>query len=343
MPHTRERSELTRDDRSEMSARFDAPNGAYDEAPDPDAPPPLTRVLKRVALSATAVGLVLSLLVHFSGGLIAGIWRVGGSGARAGGPSAVDVAVLTEAEFAAMQAQNSFSETPSVPESASELDASALMEGPPGEDGARPLSELGEIGTGVGGGEILGAIGVGVGGSGAGGAGASFFGVEAQGNRFGYVFDLSGSMGVGNKIDRLREELMTSVLALDPAAEFFLVGYADDAQPLSTRREWLKAGDREKRWARENIARLRAEGGTKPEGAFDLLFAMRPKPHAIYFMTDGEFEAPAGEMIALRGAQLRIPVHCICLETRGSEEMMKRIAERTGGSYTFIGASETIR
>ena len=83
-----------------------------------------------------------------------------------------------------------------------------------------------------------------------------------------------------------------------------------------------------------------AGGMRVPLPAFDLLFELRPRPDAIYFMTDGAFvnpEAVVAEITRLNRSTGRVvPIHCITFIEREAEETMKEIARQSGGSYTHV-------
>ncbi len=176
--------------------------------------------------------------------------------------------------------------------------------------------------------------GSGVGGSGSGGA--SFFGIEAQGSRFVYIVDVSGSMSVGGKIQSLRAELARSVNDLVGNSQFVIVPFSSDASVLGGKNAWTEATDRNKRAIGSAIEVLPADGGTNPSPGFLIAFALKPKPDAIYFMTDGEFSPTIVQEIAAMNRQLDIRIHCICFVSKESEEQMKTIARQSGGTYTFV-------
>ncbi len=68
-----------------------------------------------------------------------------------------------------------------------------------------------------------------------------------------------------------------------------------------------------------------------------MVFKLTPRPEAIYFMTDGLFDpALAQKLVWLNSGSRRIPIHCIAFVSRDSEVTMKEIAERSGGTYTYI-------
>lgn len=304
-------------------------------------PPSLWSVIVRWAIRGTVAAFAVSLIVHVVGLVIAGLIVLGdgrSGGSPPGAPEPVGFAVMTEGELAEMQAAGLVAETPTVPEIDSGPTAvdQSLENESIAQAGDGAVTELSSLGAATGGGEISGDGLGGVGGSGGGGGGASFFGVEAQGSRFAFVVDISGSMTVGGKLDALRSSLLETIAGLNDASSFLIVPYSTDALPLGGRRSWTDSSTSGKRWARQLIGKLEADGATNPGPAFQIVFAQRPRPDAVYFMTDGEFDAQVADDIKVLNSELRIPIHCITLETRDSEDLMKRIAAESKGTYTFI-------
>lgn len=295
--------------------------------------------LMRWIRRATVVGFAASLLIHLLGWFIAAHMHVGrGDGnTPAAMPGAVDFAVMSEAELAELQQASLSYDSPSVPELAQEtLPEVEAIEMPTEAEITGSLSELVPADLGVGAGDVEQSAGMGEGGSGSGSA--SFFGVEATGSRFIYIVDTSGSMAVGGKLAALQRELVKSIEGLLEAADFLIITYNDSATPLEGRQSWINADNRGKRFARRGVARLGSGGGTQPSPAFVLAFAMRPPPEAIYFMTDGEFSEEVANDIAALNAEYKVPVHCIAFVSRNSEDLMRRIAKESGGTYTFVAA-----
>ena len=242
-----------------------------------------------------------------------------------------------QAEFAELEQPSLSYDSPSVPELAQEtLPEVEALDMPTEAEITGSLSELVPADLGVGAGDVEQSAGMGEGGSGSGSA--SFFGVEATGSRFVYIVDTSGSMAVGGKLEALQRELVKSIEGLLEAADFLVITYSDSALPLDGRSSWVNADDRGKRFARRAVANLNSGGGTQPSPAFGLAFAMRPPPEAIYFMTDGEFPDEVANDIAALNAEYKVPVHCIAFVSRSSEDLMRRIAKQSGGTYTFVAA-----
>ncbi|MEL7485089.1 MAG: vWA domain-containing protein [Planctomycetota bacterium] len=173
---------------------------------------------------------------------------------------------------------------------------------------------------------------------GASGGAASFFGIEARGNRFAYVVDLSGSMGQEGRMEAMLAELRRSITELGSHVSFYVVFYSDDAFPLGNRREWTDATGNGKRWARQKLESVEALGSTHPVPGFELVSQIRPRADAIYFMTDGKFNNGDRDVDAILALNRErpTPIHCITFVTREAEASMRRIAEMTGGSYTHV-------
>jgi hypothetical protein len=299
-------------------------------------------------LTMGAVG--MSLLIHLVLWAIAAFVLIGGGqagGAGEGtGNGTVGVAVMTEAEFAQMPGGTIEADAPAV----AEAPAAAL---PGGEADIHVTDALpggggteGGLGEGIGkltsggAGDISG--GPGLGGGGAGGGAASFFGVEARGTRFAYVIDISGSMdlgvGVGSlrRIDIMKTELGKSLGALMDNAKFFVALFSGDSKPMGGKLEWVSANESGKQWARRTVPLIAAEGETIPVPAFKLVLQLRPRPDAIYFMTDGEFDKDYANQIARMNVEFRIPIHCITFVSKEGEEVMRKIAADSGGTYTHV-------
>lgn len=170
--------------------------------------------------------------------------------------------------------------------------------------------------------------------------------MTAQGRRFAYICDISGSMeaGVGGdaqttRLTVLKQELERSIRSLPGRSHFAVVLFSGQAEFLGKRREWVNASDAGKQWARRVIATLTTGGDTQPLPAFEQVFRLRPRPDAIYFMTDGEFSESVVTEILKLNATDRIPVHCITLISTEGQSLMQRIAELTGGTYKHISGT----
>jgi len=330
---------MQKDDRAESASTH---VGAGDSAPrlGPESAPEVgveaardeSHGLKRLIKPAAITALIVSALTHVVLLLIAAIITFGGDGggAAGAGQDTIELAVMTEEEFAALEevaldsASAEIEELP-LPETPEiEMEMSAVE--------ADLSSEAASLEATIGGGNI----GEGVGISGSGDGAARFFGVEASGSRFAYIVDVSGSMDVSGKIDTLRSELNQSVDGLLESASFFICLYNSNASPIGGKSDWVDATESGKRWARRHIAAIQAVGGTAPVPGFQMVFQRRPTPDAIYFMTDGEFDPSVEAQISRLNANHGVPIHCITFVSTQSEALMRRIATNSGGSYTHI-------
>jgi hypothetical protein len=295
-------------------------------------------IVRRWVVRSSVAALLLSLLIHVVMLIVAAILTMsrGGPGRPAETPGVIEFAVLPESQLDAVQSSELSVQPPSAEQlvdTALDLQATAELTLEPLELTARPETSLSiELGSG---GEDLAIDGAGGGTTGS--AGASFFGIEARGNRFAYVVDVSGSMSAEDRMPTMIDELSSSITQLLDHVSFYVVFFSDDAAPIGNRREWTDANGVGKRWARQYITRQQPLGSTNPLPAFRLISQIRPRPDAIYFMTDGQFNDPAtaGQIIALN-RESPSPIHCITFVTRDGEADMKRIAEATGGTYTHI-------
>ena len=299
---------------------------------------------------ATMAGLGVSVLVHLVVLLIALVVRFqpppdpGGDGDA----EPVEFAILPESALEPVRAV----EVPEVETESIESDAPEELELLSDTGSDRSVSDLAdEIAPELdaGGGSIT-DTDVQAGSSGAGsGEGASFFGLEATGRRFAYIVDRSGSMnssmgaGATTRWERTQIEMIRSIRGLGAGARFFIMLYSSGAESLYGDTSWIDAERGRLSAASNAIMRLDAGGQTRPLLAFERVFRLEPRPDAIYFMTDGEFEAGVVREIERMNARARIPIHCILYgrlanpgAMRRVDAMMRNIARQSGGRYRHI-------
>lgn len=329
-----------------MSQLADISAGTDPQSPTGDTEQTLGRLVRRWFLRASIAGMILSLVVHIVLFLVAALVTTGGGGGGTKGPasgSPIEFAVMSESDLDEFQGEDLAIDQPSSQELLGQLthsSADPLLDtpisdllSPTGQSESTVLGgggDLSSMGDGAGGG--LGAAGVGGSGTGS----ASFFGIEARGNRFAYVVDVSGSMANDDRMSGMQAELGKSISGMPDHVGFFVVFFNEDAFTLDKRRQWTDANGPGKRWAREKIAELMPLGGTNPLPAFEMVYDIRPRPDAIYFMTDGEFDESIADIIIRRNMERPLPIHCITFVSRDGETVMRRIARETGGTYTHI-------
>lgn len=312
---------------------------ARGDVPTPPLGQLVVRIFRHVALAALAISLTL----HLFGIAVTRYVHVGGMGGSSGGDAQesgpIGMAVVSQAELSAMQDAALGADAPAVPDYVSKDPLPGIAEDPSpgGAPGDAPGGDaLGDIGSLAGAGDVSLGNGSGLGGGGSGSGGTSFFGVEARGNRFAYLVDVSGSMGQDNRIGQLRGELDRSVKAMLETSSFLIIAYSDDAQPLGNVKDWREASPAGKRAIHRDIEVLNAGGGTNPLPGFQIIFSVKPRPDAIYFMTDGDFDDSIATAILDMDKTMKVPIHCICLGNQDGEKRMRMIARQTNGTYKFV-------
>jgi hypothetical protein len=286
--------------------------------------------------SILAIALIASLTVHALLLALAAV-LVFGRGSGPGGPSVepVEFAIMTDVELARLEQEALLDDVPEIPSEESELPDIELSEELLDAEVSALIQDLGDVGSQVGAGDVTGE-GLGVGGAGAGGA--SFFGIEATGNRFAYLVDVSGSMNVAGKLQSLQAELNRSLTGLSETSSFFVALFSGGATPLTGEVKWTDSTPSGKSSARARITGIESGGGTNPVPGFQMIFTLRPRPDAIYFMTDGQFAEDAVVEIERLNHNAEIPIHCITFGASAgeAEATMRHIARRSGGTYTHV-------
>ncbi|HYF13504.1 MAG TPA: hypothetical protein VD971_00375 [Phycisphaerales bacterium] len=310
---------------------------------DEHLPPTLSQLAWSVGRRLLVVAFMISLIIHLMGGFAAFFVRWGAPGRGSGGgdqAGAVEMALGGETELATLLAAPAGGVNIAAPEEfvpdapTTNLSAETMLSVPE----SMSLTD-GGIGTALSGGGEIGGDGIGGGGLGGsgGGGGTSFFGVEAAGTRIAYVVDFSASME-GERIKRLREELRKSVQGMGAGGQFLIVTFSDRAAVLGGKREWTDSAGSAQRRLMGSLETMELGPSTQPLPGFEITFSTKPAPDAIYFMTDGEFAEDVVEQVAIMNRKngALIPIHCIAFESTAGEDLMRRIAEMSRGTYTYV-------
>ncbi|MBC7773498.1 MAG: VWA domain-containing protein [Pyrinomonadaceae bacterium] len=303
----------------------------------------------RWTVGGSLVGFLTSLGVHGILLLIAAYWIVGGtSGApgESGSGGDIQMAIMSDTELSALEAaagMDSVSPASAI-EEGDAFTTPEVLEGPSGVPDVTGPTGLGGAAEGLGGagGDIGEGDGMGDGiGGGSGNGTATFFGVEASGTRFAYVVDVSGSMQ-GPKLSALKMEIIESIDSLIEHMQFFVSPFSSDGMLLGNKDKWTPSTDVGKKWALQQVKDLQCYGGTNPLPSFQKVFDLKPRPDAIYFMTDGMFEPEVGGLVAKMNKRgKKVPIHCIAfdIQEKAVEDAMKAIAEESGGRYVAVPLS----
>ena len=229
----------------------------------------------------------------------------------------------------------------------------ALMNTVMGEsDGDQQIVDIGDRAGVEGGGDTRAGAGD--------GKSAKFFGTKAQGNKFVYVLDRSGSMDYESaeindyrvtRFDVARMELLKSVESLQPHQEFYVVLFSTGMKQMFNEESLLpksvKATPENKARLKDWLWEDRASGGTDPRDSLKLAFKM--KPDAIFMLSDGEFRDerdgdPLSIDITKRQMQEKTPIriNSIALEDNSSKANMEELSDVSGGQFRFVKVRDYI-
>jgi hypothetical protein len=184
--------------------------------------------------------------------------------------------------------------------------------------------------------------GVGFGGKGAGdgsAGSAEFFGIGGYGQTFVYVVDASDSMNVMGKFDRARYELLQSIEQLSSDQRYYVIFYNDRAYPMDADEPVLRTEDNFAATT-DWVNHARANGGTNPLPA--LVHALSLRPDAIYFLSDGQFDPMAIQVLRMKNRptkrvkQRQIPIHTIAFVDYLTIGIMRTISRDSGGEHRFV-------
>lgn len=161
---------------------------------------------------------------------------------------------------------------------------------------------------------------------------ANFYGIEANGNDFVFVVDLSGSMH-GSRFRRARGEVSRSIQSLEAPQRYFVIFFSDQEWPMPAR-DLLEATEQNLNSTRHWLKKAQCQGGTNPLPA--LLHALDLRPDAIFLLSDGRFDPEAALQIQQAQLSPPIPIHTIGFASRAGEPMLRAISDACGGTYRFV-------
>jgi hypothetical protein len=174
------------------------------------------------------------------------------------------------------------------------------------------------------------------------GARTGIFGLEAQGNRFVYVFDRSASMGEpdGRPLAAAKEELLASLADLGDGQQFHIVFYNERPAvfaPAAGRGRPIFASDENRAEARRFVEGIAAAGGTRHYEA--IAAALKLAPDVVFVLTDGTVDDDLAEdelgWLARAAGAARIMVGQFGGDG-GRSPRLARLAEGTGGGYKVV-------
>jgi hypothetical protein len=179
-----------------------------------------------------------------------------------------------------------------------------------------------------------------------GAAKTSLFGVEGEGFKFLYVFDRSMSMSEPDDrpMAAAKAELIASLESLDRVHQFQIIFFNHEEprvfNPSGKPDRLAFADDASKQAARDFLAKISADGATRPEPALNL--AVRMRPDVIFFLTDGEDLDYAMIDRITRANRSRATIHAIQFGVgkRKPSSLLTELAEQNGGRCAYVDTSQ---
>mgnify|MGYP006291907173 CR=1 FL=1 len=151
-----------------------------------------------------------------------------------------------------------------------------------------------------------------------------------------YLVDRSGSMTDSLAIVKL--ELQMRIVELPETCLFHVIFFSSGPPVEMPTRRLVPATERNKRRAVDFIDAVVAQGDTDPSPGFDRAFAVEPR--VVHFLTDGEFDKAVIDQVDRLNAGREVTVHTIGFLYRPNEQALRTIADRNGGTYTFISHAD---
>lgn len=169
----------------------------------------------------------------------------------------------------------------------------------------------------------------------------SFFDIKAEGTRFAYVVDHSGSMSEYGALLIAKSELLASLQSLDATQQFHIVFYNGDFRELTLkgRKPALQWGtDINRTLTRHFVAAITPSGGTQHMPA--LMKALSYRPEHMFFLTDAKEPelSPRDLQDIKRYNRGRTQIHCVEFGKTGDlgiDNFLKRLARQNGGTYRY--------
>ena len=175
--------------------------------------------------------------------------------------------------------------------------------------------------------------------------GASFFGAQAEGNRFVFVIDSSGSMR-GPRWESLCKELVRAIKSLSPDQDFFVISFDAFAHPMfgsaPPKGKFLKAIDRNVKRVQNWL--LSIEHGRNTFPASSVGMAMKLEPDGIFLLSDGEIKDSTVTDLRIWNRKQNedgstnalVPIHTVLLHSLMGYETLETIARENGGTFTPV-------
>ncbi|MEI8372509.1 MAG: VWA domain-containing protein [Planctomycetota bacterium] len=172
----------------------------------------------------------------------------------------------------------------------------------------------------------------------------SLFGVKAEGSKFVYVLDRSGSTD-GKLMAAAKAEILASIENIDDVHQFQLVVYNERPKafnPAGPGGQLAFGTDANRAEVKRFLSTIAADGGTDHEAALSL--AIRLRPDVIFIMTDGDKPQLGAQQLArIDRIGPGIIFHAIQFgegPQRGGRGWMGKLAQQSGGEYRYVDTTK---
>ena len=168
----------------------------------------------------------------------------------------------------------------------------------------------------------------------------SLFGVKAEGSKFVYVLDRSGSTA-GKLMDAAKAEILASIEKIDDVHQFQIVVYNERPKafnPAGPGGQLAFGTDANRAEVKKFLSTIAADGGTDHEAALSM--AIRMRPDVIFLLTDGDDpKLTARQLERIDRVGPGIMIHTIQFGSgpqKASGGFMVKLAHQSGGEYVYV-------
>jgi hypothetical protein len=164
---------------------------------------------------------------------------------------------------------------------------------------------------------------------------ATFFGVKAEGRKFVFVVDTSGSMRINERYLRCRVELLRSISEMKYGQQYFIVFFSDQLYFMPENKLVEAKPDQLKKTSQWLVGAI-PSGGTEPWPGMQRALSM--KPDAIFLLTDGQFDPQVVHKLDVIQPETKkkIPIHTIAFESPQGAMLLEAISKQSGGTHRFV-------
>ncbi len=172
----------------------------------------------------------------------------------------------------------------------------------------------------------------------------SLFGVKAEGAKFVYVLDRSGSTD-GKLLAAAKAEILASIEKIDDVHQFQLVVYNERPKafnPAGPGGQLAFGTDANRAEVKRFLGSFEADGGTDHVAALSM--AIRMRPDVIFLLTDGDKPlVTAQELARIDRVGPGIVIHAIQFGEgphRDANGWMGKLARQSGGEYRYVDTTK---